>query len=76
MSFTAPFWRSASVKAGLVGNPAVVRILRLTPTLGIPCTVCSVHGITRTACALKAKFHYAIWSQSGPKVVADLSQTC
>jgi len=24
----------------------------------------------------KAKFHYAIWSQAGSKLVADLSQTC
>jgi len=25
---------------------------------------------------LKAKFRYAIWSQTGSKLVADLSQTC
>ena len=24
----------------------------------------------------EAKFHYAIWSQTGSKLVADLSQTC
>jgi len=24
---------------------------------------------------LKAKFHYAIWSQTGPKLVADLQRT-
>jgi len=24
----------------------------------------------------EAKFHYAVWSQTGPKLVADLSQTC
>jgi len=23
---------------------------------------------------LKAKFHYAVWSQTGPKLVADLQQ--
>ena len=32
--------------------------------------------IVDLVCALKAKFHYAIWSQTGPKLVADLSQTC
>ena len=30
----------------------------------------------RTQWAIKAKFHYAIWSQTGPRLVADLSQTC
>jgi len=25
-------------------------------------------------CCLKAKFHYAIWSQIGPKLVADLQR--
>jgi len=24
----------------------------------------------------EAEFHYAIWSQTGPKLVVDLSQTC
>jgi len=24
--------------------------------------------------SLKAKFHYAIWSQTGPKLVADLQR--
>jgi len=27
-------------------------------------------------CGLNAKFRYAIGSQTGPKLVADLSQTC
>jgi len=25
---------------------------------------------------VKAKFHYVMWSQTGPNLVADLSQTC
>jgi len=28
----------------------------------------------RTASAVKAKFHYAIWSQTGSKLVADLQR--
>jgi len=37
--------------------------------------------IARTCSKLVAdrfqdKFHYAVWSQTGPKLVADVSQTC
>jgi len=28
------------------------------------------------AMSVKAKFHYAIWTQTGSKLVADLSQSC
>jgi len=41
--------------------------------------VCSLHVNEihlLTYLILKAKFHYAIWSQTGPRLVADLSQTC
>jgi len=50
-------------------------------------TLLYVHSIDSHCCwwpwvpfgghlTFKAKFYYAIWSQTGPKLVTDLSQTC
>jgi len=34
----------------------------------------AVSGRTALVLFVKAKFHYAIWSQTGPKLVADLQR--
>jgi len=44
-------------------------------------TVATHVEIARTCSKLvadrfEAKFHYALWSQTGPKLIADLSHTC
>jgi len=33
-----------------------------------------VEGVEHRRKSLEAKFHYAIWSQTGPKLVADLQR--
>jgi len=35
--------------------------------------ICLTHAVTESK--LQTKFHYVIWLQTGPRLVADLSQT-
>ena len=52
---------------GSVNVETVSRDMQVSGRNSVTSAMC-----TCSFCVLKAKFHYALWSQTGPKLVADL----